>query len=248
RLWISMGWKPEEGYLKHQWDHMYENLSLSILALGLDAKVPEASWDALIREIRRGDGYEVITGGTLFMHQMSHGYIDFAGRRDRLGFDYWVDGRNATLAQSAYAARNPNRRKGYSRFHWGFSACDIPGDYPTAIPDVADEQGTIAAPGILASMIFTPDLVTKSAASMYQNFPNSYGRYGFASGVNPGQDWRSPDAIGIDQGQAFCNIENARDGIVQRLFMSYPPVARGMARAGFRKTNEGPLHTRLLKR
>ena len=242
-LWISMGWRPEEGYLKNQWDHYFENLGLNILALGLDPKVPAKSWDALKRPRLEGEGYPVLVGGNLFMHQMSHGYIDFKNRRDRLGYDYWIDGRNMTLAQKAYCARNPYGWKGWGPNRWGLSASDVPsgyggGGYPSYEGGDPKGDGTLAPPSVLASAIFTPKETLDAAEAFYREHPNAYGRYGFSSGLNATQGWRSPDVIGIDQGQAMVNLENARDGIVQRLFMSYPAVRVGMDRAGFRITRE----------
>ncbi len=243
-LALSMGWRPEEGYLKAQWDHVFENLALNVLALGLDPKLPTATWDALKRPVLRAEGREVLVGGNLFMHQMSHGYLDFRGRRDRLGYDYWIDGRNMTLAQQGYAARNPKGYKGWSADLWGFSASDVPGGYGgTGFPsyeggDPKETDGTLAPPSALASAIFTPAETLAAAEAFYRAYPNAYGRYGFSSGLNPTRGWRGPDVIGIDQGQAMINIENARDGLVQRLFTSYPPVRLGLARAGFRITRE----------
>lgn len=243
RRWISMGWRPEEGYLKNQWDHYFENLGLNIMALGWDPKMPADSWDALKRPVLQAEGRECLVGGNLFMHQMSHGYIDFKGKRDRLGYDYWVDGRNITLMQGDYAARNPKGRKGYDRNRWGFSASDIPtgyggSGYPAYAGGEFLDDGTIAPPSALASAIFTPKETLAAAEAFYRHHPETYGRYGFPSGINATADWRSPDAIGIDQGQAMINIENMRDGCVQAWFMSHPKVQIGMKRVGFRPTKE----------
>lgn len=250
KLWISMGFRPEQGYLEANWDSDFENLALNVMALGWDPKMPASSWDALKRPIVRAEGLECVQGGNLFMHQMSHGYIDFKGKRDRLGFDYWVDGRNITLMQRAYAARNPKGKLGYDINRWGFSASDIPngyggGGYPAYEGGEFADDGTIAPPSALASAIFTPKETLAAAEAFYRFHPGTFGRYGFPSGINATQDWRSPDAIGIDQGQAMVNIENLRDGCVQKWFMSHPKVQLGMRRAGFRstkETGERPLH------
>lgn len=243
KLWISMGWRPEQGYLDANWDSYFENLGLNVLALGWDAKIPDASWDALKRPVVSAEGRECIQGGNLFMHQMSHGYIDFRNRRDRGGWDYWIDGRNITLIQRDYAAQNPKGRKGYDRDRWGFSASDIPDGYGgTGYPPYAGSEfpddGTIAPPSALASAIFTPQESIAAAEAFYRHHPETYGYYGFPSGINATAGWRSPDAIGIDQGQAMVNIENLRDGCVQKWFMSHPKVQLGMRRAGFRITSE----------
>ena len=52
-------------------------------------------------------------GGPLFMHQLSHVWIDFRGIQDdfmrRHGIDYFENSRRATYVQQQYAIRNPKR-------------------------------------------------------------------------------------------------------------------------------------------
>jgi len=248
-LTISHGWRPEEGYLKNRWHDYSEQSMLYIMAMGADPAFPEQSWDKLERKVVTEYGLSGITGGPLFMHQMSHGYIDFKGKRDRLGFDYWVSSRNLTLIQREYGSRNPKNFAGYSQNIWGLSACDIPTGYGAqGFPSWGGDIGTVAAPAAVASVLFTPQESMAAAEAFLAQYPQAYGRYGFSSGISPKDKWHSDDAIGIDQGQLMVCIESARDGLPQKLFMSHPIVKKGLQRAGLRKTQEGAAETRALQK
>jgi hypothetical protein len=245
---FTMGWKPEDGFIKARWDHYCEHMMLYILAFGLSDAITGALWDEWRRPIVDYKGLQLITGGPLFMHQMSHGWVDFKGMRDRLGFDYWVSSRNATLGNRLYVIENPKNFKGYSSRTWGLSACDIPTGYGAkGAPGWIDDDGTLAPAAAVASIIFTPDLSTEAAEGFVKEMPQSWGRYGFTTGINPSQNWRSPDVIGIDIGQMLLCIEAARDRLPYRWTMSHPAVKKGLAKAGLKKTNEGDVTKRPLQ-
>ena len=62
-------------------------------------------------------GHEFLYAGPLFIHQLSHVWIDFRGIQDefmrRKGIDYFENSRRATYVQQQYAIRNPKRFKDY---------------------------------------------------------------------------------------------------------------------------------------
>lgn len=245
-LTFTMGWKPEDGFIEHRWSGFYEHLYLSILAMGHSDDVPANSWAAF----RRGpkhvyNGIEFIHGASLFIHQMPQAYIDFRGKRDFLGYDYWVTGRNATLANRAYCIDNPLGFKGYGPDIWGLSACDVPGGYAApGAPGAIFDNGTLAPAAAVAAVMYEPELAKRAAEAFIREFPQSFGRYGFTTGINPTENWRSEYVIGIDIGQMLLAIENARDGKPWSWMNRHPLIQRGMAKAGFRKTDEGPLTSR----
>ena len=247
KLTFSMGFRDK--FLDSEWSQYSENAMLSLLALGTDPGVPSKTWESLERKRVTEFGKTGISGGPLFMHQLSHVFFDFSGKRDRLGIDYWANSRLMTLLQREYCSANPSHRRGYSPDIWGLSACDIPNGYgaqgfPAGYLGSNFENGTLAAPAALASMMFAAKESMAAAEAFYGQFRSAYGRYGFSSGINPGTDWHSQDVIGIDQGQMMLGIENARDGWPNKVFMSHPIAALGMKRAGFRVTNEGLLESR----
>jgi hypothetical protein len=58
------------------------------------------------------------------------------------------------------------------------------------------------------------------------------GGYGFHDSFNLGKDWVAPDFVAIDQGPLLLAIENARSGLVWRLFAAHAAVREGAARLG----------------
>lgn len=244
---FSMGWNPQTGFLDSRWDGFYEHMFLYILAMGSRDDIEGTSWASFRRPGIDRYGYKALSDGALFMHQMSQGFFDFRNQRDYLGYDYWVEGRNATLINRQYCILNPNKRKGYGPDIWGLSACDIKTGYGAQSPWPDGDNGTLAPAAAVASVIYTPDLSTRAAEAFAKNYPSSYGRYGFTTGISPTEDWQSPDVIGIDIGQMLLCIENQRDGLAWKWMMSSDVAKKGFAKAGFRKTDEGAMDKRALR-
>jgi hypothetical protein len=232
---VTMGWHDETGFISGEWDEYSENAMIYLLMLGLDAKAPDSCWAAFKRKEANAYGRKCYTGGPLFLHQMSQVFFDFKNKRDSLGIDYWENSRVVTLLQRQYSNENPKGFKGYTEKLWGLSACDIPTGYGAqGFPGWGDDNGTLAPPAAIASVMFTRNESIEAAEEFLRVYPNSYGRYGFTGGINATKDWIAPDVIGIDLGQMMLGIENARDGLPNKLFMRHPVVKRGMERAGFR--------------
>lgn len=247
-LFFSMGWKPESGFLDHYWSSFNELMFLYLLAYTHNPDMPVASWQQWKRPEIEYKGLKMLVGGPLFLHQMSQGFFDFKNYRDSLGYDYWIEGYNATLGNRLYCIENPKGMKGYSENIWGLSACDIPTGYGAkGAPGWIDDDGTLAPAAAVASVIYTPELSIKAAEAFKKQYPKSYGQYGFTTGINPTKNWQSPDVIGIDIGQMLLNIENHRDGLVHRWMMSDPKVIAAYRKIGMRKTNEGDVFKRPLR-
>lgn len=245
---FTMGYTPEHDFINARWGDYNELMHLYIAAYALWDKMPVESWARWDRNPKEYKGFHFFRGGPLFLHQMSQGFYDFRDRRDRLGYDYWVGSRNATLAQRAYCAENPGHFKGYSESIWGLSACDNPQGYGgNGAPVDVNDNGTLAPVCATASVIFTPKESTEATEAFVAQYPESYGIYGFSTGINPNENWQSQDVIGIDIGQAMLNIENHRDGSPHRWMMSQPRVQRALAIIGLRKTSEGPSEKRPLR-
>jgi len=241
------GYRPEEGFLNGRWENFDELKMLYIQAFGA-SNVPTGGWAKVKREFVEYKGLEFIRGGPLFMHQMSESFYDFRNMRDPLGIDYGVETTNATLANRLYAIENPQKFKGYGPNFWGLSASDGPDGYNAfGAPGWINDNGTITPTSPIASLPFTPKESTDFANSLYKEYPQYWGRYGFPNGVNPHRDWRGPDVIGIDLGMMLCGIENARNGFVWKLSHSDPIVKRGYQRVGFRKNSANDPRTLRLR-
>jgi len=244
---FCMGWKPESGFLDGRWGGFCEHMFLYIMGHAFWPEMPLSSWEAWTRPIVEFKGLRLITGGPLFMHQMSNGFFDFKDYRDPLGFDYFVESRNATLANRQYCIDNPKGFAGYGPDIWGLSACDKPEGYGAqGAPGWIEDNGTLAPAAAVASVMFTPELSIKAAETFQKNYPESYGQYGFVTGLNPAKTWQSPDVIGIDLGQMMLNIENHRDGTPNKWMMGHPAIQRAYRLIGLKKTSEGPSDKRPL--
>lgn len=243
---ISMGWTPEKGFIDNRWGlHDFDECKmLYVQAYGL-SDVRTDGWDAMTRDVVHYDGLDAITGGPLFLHQMSESFYSFRGMRDRQGYSYAVESRNAALINRAYCGDNPKGMKDYSKAFWGISACDFPGGYNAFGAPQGPDDGTITPTSAVASVQWIPQEALAFAHAMRRDHPEAWGRYGFPNGYNPGHDdWVGPDVIGIDLGMMLLAVENARTGLPMRLSASAPEVKRGMMRAGLRPAKDaesGPL-------
>ena len=242
---IGHGWKPEEGFLSGRWSAQYsEEKMLYIMGCGL-SDIRTDGWETIGRKYETYKGIEFITGGPLFIHQMSEGFFSFKGMRDKLGVNYFVNTKNATLANRQYCIDNPKNFKGYGADFWGLSACDHPGGYNAfGAPGWIDDNGTITPTSAVASMPFTPKESLAFAEAMRKNHPTAWGKYGFPNGYNPNQNWIGPDVIGIDLGMMMLGIEAHRTGLIHKLTMSHPAIKRGYERVGLRPapgSDSGPL-------
>lgn len=259
---VSMGWKPEGGFLPNRWEGYSEALLLYVLALASPTfPVPEKSYTAWTKTYQWKKLYDIehLYAGSLFIHQLSHCWIDFRGIQDEYmrgkGIDYYENTRRATYVQQAYAIHNPKNFKGYCDNCWGVTASDGPG-YQTAkidgierkffdylarkIPNGPDD-GTIAPWAAVASLPFTPEIVLPALAHVNEIYPDMTSKYGFKCSFNPtfeggnqGKNgWVSQGYYGLDQGPIVLMIENYRTGFFWRMMRNCPYIIAGLQRAGF---------------
>ncbi len=240
---LSHGWKPESGFLKARWDTYSENLILYLLAIGSPSyPISPESWYALWRDRYRYEGHSYFTtvGVPLFMHQYSHAWVDFRNRREMRGdrIDYFQNSIAATLAHRAFCI---NLRHDFSAFGpdmWGITASDSAKGYlawggPPRDPEI---DGTLVPSAAGGSLMFTPDLSTKTLQAMSEKYGEKiYGRYGFVDAFNPKTGWTDTDVIGINVGIILLSAENARTGNVWRWFMQNPAIPSALARVGLRQ-------------
>jgi hypothetical protein len=258
---LSHGWKPERGFLKHRWDGYNEAILLYALALGSPTHpVPADSYRAWCTTYRWRVlyGFEFLYAGPLFMHQLSHVWIDFRGIQDEFmrakGIDYFENSRRATYAHRQYAIRNPRRFRGYNENCWGITASDGPGpatlkidgvrrrfyDYKARSIPYGPDDGTIAPWAVVASLPFAPEIVLPAIRYIDETYPDTVSEYGFKCSFNPtfvsrGKRWHSKGYYGLDQGPIVLMIENYRTGLLWRLMRQCPYLVTGLRRAGFRK-------------
>jgi hypothetical protein len=242
RYILTHGWKPESGFLESVWGDYSENAILYLLAIGANKKaIHWKSWYSWKRQWTDFGGYRYLSAkAPIFVHQYSHAWFDFRGKRERLkGFktDYHE---NSVLATRAHRACNLSLSKkfpGYSENIWGISAMDssrgyVVWDCPPASPEI---DGTVAPYVAAASLMFTPDIALPAIKEMKQRYGDKiYGRYGFPDAFNPTTGWVAPELIGIDAGIQLIGIENFRTGKVWNWFMLNPEAAKGLERSRIR--------------
>ncbi|HEY6229866.1 MAG TPA: glucoamylase family protein [Pyrinomonadaceae bacterium] len=262
-LTVTHGWKPETGFIKYRWTGYSEALILYVLGLASPTfPLPEESYRAWTRtyEWKRLYGHEFLYAGPLFIHQLSHMWIDFRGIQDEYmsgkAIDYFENSRRAIYAQQAYAMRNPKKLAGYDRFCWGITASDGPGpavkringkmhrfyDYVARSIPFGPDDGTLAPWAVAGSLPFAPEVVLPSLKRINKNYPDMTSKYGFKCSYNPTftsggrgkkKSWVSEGYYGLDQGPIVMMIENYRSGFLWRLMRRCPYIVNGLRRAGF---------------
>jgi hypothetical protein len=257
---ITHGWKPERGFLRYRYEGYDEAILMYALALGspTHALSPQSytaytstyKWKTIY-------GHEYLYAGPLFIHQLSHLWIDFKGIKDAAmrarNIDYFENSRRAAYVQQEYARSNPQGFVGYNEYCWGISASDGPGpatrkidgierrfwDYRARGVPFGPDDGTIAPWAVVASLPFAPEIVLPTI-EYFSRLPLGLQLpYGFASTFNAtfmaddGKAWVSPFHIGLDEGPIILMIENHRCGLLWELMCGCPFLVSGLQRAGF---------------
>jgi hypothetical protein len=259
---VTLGWKPESGFLPDRWSGYNEALFLYVLALGSPTHpLPQESYQAWMSSYqwRESLGQTFLQCGPLFTHQISHIWLDLRDVRDDFmrnkNTDYFENSRRATYAQRQYAIENPHGFECYGEHCWGITATDGPGPatrmingkkrrffgyVARGVPDGPDD-GSIAPWATAASLPFAPEIVEPALEYFESLKLRERNPYGFKATFNPTfackadrtEPWVSPFHFGVDQGPVVLMIENHRSGLLWRLMRENPYVITGLQRAGF---------------
>jgi hypothetical protein len=235
---LSHGWKPEGGFLKPRWDSYSELLMLYLLGLGSATHpLPAETWHAWKRPLWNYEGLRFIgSPAPLFVHQYSHAWFDFRGKRDRYA-DYFENSVNATRVHRDWCIGLNKRFPHFGPDLWGITASDSAGGYVVwgGPPPLGPLDGTLVPCAAGGSIPFLPEETLRVLRTMRERFGKKvFKRYGFIDAFNPQTGWFGPDAIGIGVGITMLMAENVRSGFVWETFMKNPEAQRGMDRAGFR--------------
>jgi hypothetical protein len=234
--------------------------------------VPAEVYYRLKRVIKRhGDlpPYAVSPQGTLFHYFFSHCWIDYGSlgldRPDGAGvkttpIDWFENSRRAVLTHRRRCIEQRQRFKTLSENRWGLSACAGRDGYlvPEVQPNIIDKDnfrgGTVAPYAAGASIMFTPSesltaLRTFRALQDDRGRPMAWrdpaaGGYGFVDSFNLDQRHAQEDFVGIDQGPLLLGIENARTGLVWRLFMQSETARLAVRRLQLETESPPPSATR----
>lgn len=205
---MSMGWRPEKGFIPARWGGYNEAMILILMALGSPTyPIHDQAWQAWCEGYQWHSfyGYEHVNFAPLFGHQYSHMFIDFRGIQDAYmrekGIDYFENARRATLSNRAYCMANPSGFSGYSENIWGLTASDGPGykqqvhgsdtiqfyGYHArgASKDDIRDDGTLVPTAAGGSIPFAPKECLTALATMKTQFGSQlYQEYGFKDAFN----------------------------------------------------------------
>src|ERR1700723_1765691 len=205
---ISHGWMPESGFLPSRWDTGYsEAIILYAMALGSPTFPidPQGYKDWISTfEWKKVYDIEYLYAGPLFIHQMSHLWVDFRGIHDnfnrKAGIDYFENSRRATYVQRQYGIENPKGFSHYHKYGWGLTASDGPGpvvltvngirrvfyDYAARGAPFGPDDGTISPWAVVASLPFAPEIVIKTIRHAIERLKlKGRSPYGFDASFNP---------------------------------------------------------------
>ncbi len=259
---MSMGWKPESGFLDASWKGYNEAMILYILgAASPTHSISADTWNAWTSTYQWGTYYqqEHVNFGPLFGHQYSHVWIDFRGIQDlymkQKGIDYFENSRRATYANKSYCVNNSGGYLGYEENIWGLTACDGPenngklnvnvsfGGYSArgAAQWYVNDDGTIAPTAAGGSIAFAPEICIPALQNMKYQFKDKlYGRYGFKDAFNLTiersggvKGWFDQDYLGIDQGPILLQTENYQTQFIWKLMRKNKYIKTGLKKIGF---------------
>jgi len=261
---VSHGWKPESGFLPYRWDTGYsEAIILYALALGSPTfPIDPQGYKEWISTFEWKKVYDIeyLYAGPLFIHQMSHLWIDFRGIRDdfnrKVGIDYFENSRRATHIHRQYGIENPLKFAHYNEYVWGLTASDGPGPAVLEVNGIrriffgyeargvpfGPDDGTISPWAVATSVAFAPEIVIKTIRHIIEHLKSlGHSPYGFVASFNPTYPdtsnlhaWTSPWIFGLNEGPILMMIENYHTELIWKTIRRCPYIVKGLQRAGFR--------------
>jgi len=233
---VSMGWKPDSGFINARWSHYCELMMIYLLGIGSPTHpLPPESWHAWTRETYTYEGITYISSGDpLFTHQFSHAWYDFRNKHDDYA-DYFQNSVRATLAHKKFCLSLRDRFPDYSDSLWGFTASDAIDGYVAwgGPPPHGPIDGSVVPCATGGSLPFLYDDCMQVLRNIRGTYPQAWSRYGYTDAFNPLKKWYNADVLGIDQGIMMVMIENQRTGFVWNNFMKNIEAQKAMQLAGF---------------
>jgi hypothetical protein len=200
--------------------------------------------------------------GALFTYFFSHTWIDYRrlGADDPKAFgvdapriDWFENSRRAVLTHRQRCMEVAPQFTTFGPDRWGVSPCmgyDDAGESAYLVQDVTpnlskrDEwrRGTVAPYAAGCSIVFAPQeslaalrafraLKNRAGEPLVWRDPDQ-GGYALADSFNLEEDRAVDDNVAIDVGPMLLAIENARTGLVWRLFMQHALAQRAVQRLG----------------
>ncbi|MBE2267622.1 MAG: hypothetical protein IAE80_05275 [Anaerolinea sp.] len=231
---LKMGWTPEDGFYRAEWDHFDESLIMYALAFGSPTHpIPAYAWDLWERPVRRNGEYIYLPGEPLFVYQYPLAFLNLQGLEDHYA-NYWNNTTAACQRNHDFAVDHSANVPTFQNGVWGLSASDGPNGYRAYGASDANHDGTVAPYASASCLPFTPEIALSGMRAMLTEYGTRVWReYGYVSAINELEDWYSRDHIGIDQGDILLMIANYQDGFVWNLFMANPHIQNAVQAMGF---------------
>ena len=223
------------------WDCYAEQLILYVLAAAGNGKsfAKEAYQNLRLLNGRTFSGEQFVHTwfGSLFAHQYSHAFVDFNGKLDEKGMDWFANSVKATVNDRDYCHGNPQL---YPDGIWGLTSCAVPMGYKGHIgcPPSGNNNtehisdGTVSPCAALGSVVFTPEISLEALAT-FHNYPQLFGKYGLYDSFNLVQNWFTDCYITIDKGITLLMGANYYKQTVWKSFNSLAEISDAMKLLGF---------------
>jgi hypothetical protein len=231
---VSMGWKPEEGFLSATWDHFDESILLYVLAIASPTHpAPVSMWAEMRRPVDKVLEYIYLPSEPLFVYQYPHAFLDLRDKEDAFA-NYFNNTRIACERNRNFSINHAEDFETYQNGIWGISASDGPEGYRAYGAAEGYHDGTIAPYASISCLPFTPEYAFESMRAMLSNYGSqAWQEYGFVSAINAEENWYSTEHIGIDEGDTLLMIANYQDGFVWNLLMQNEAIQEAMLEIGF---------------
>jgi hypothetical protein len=232
-------WSPNHGFGVNMeirgWNECLVAYVLAVASGRVPASLYHTGW-AHGPHFRNGLTYYGLTlplgppiGGPLFFTHYSFMGLDPRGLTDRYA-DYFHQNRTHALVNYRHCVENPGGFLGYGPSCWGLTASDSDCGYLAHAPDT--DRGVITPTAAIASLPYVP---AESLAALrgFCARPELWTEWGPMDAFNDTAGWRSGTCLAIDQAPIVGMVENARSGLLWRLFMGAPEVRRALEDMGF---------------
>lgn len=248
-----MAWFPENGGGFHdiKWSGPVEQASMYVLAAGSPTyPVSGDMFYSIGRDKRSYRGSKPVFDtwfGSSFTNQFSNAWVDFRGKVDKLGDDWFNDGVLSSQISRQYSIDEQDNFKTFGPDSWGLSAGQGPdgsyhGNYGAPPATAANTDGTMVISGAVGAMVFTPKESLAAMQNYYRNHPYTWGKYGFNSGYNLDvtPHWYASSVNGLEKGISVIMLENYRSGLIWQLYMQNESITRGVEAIGLTRRSRGP--------
>jgi len=231
---------------------------LAVGAENPEFAVPAADYYRLERSVERyqeDEPFVVAWSGGLFMFFFSHCWIDYGSFQadnpslfgvDAPRVDWFENSRRATLTHRRRCQEAAHKYPTLGENRWGLSPCAKPGGYcvqeiqPNLVNNDRWCDGIVPPYGAASVLPMAPreamaalqeyrSLKTVAGEPLVWRDPQS-GGYGFVDAFQLNPPRAVEVNLGIDQGPMLLAIENARTGLIWRLFMNHPVSQTAAAR------------------